>query len=205
MRAAITATVATILSGCVQLVAFEQPVIGQPDVVDSPAPSGELVCDENVAIGASALCDESCVIDRGVDGEHCGGRVRVRGDRIEADVAGLHEVELTITVCGASTAEPFVLVTEGGHALAVQEQALAVGPSGAAPVYRHPTFLPTGGEEDCVDRTLVLQAGRMELAEAGRRLCSDQLPDFERTWEMRTAGDGRRGLRTIEMCLRAPR
>lgn len=188
--------------GCVQLVAFEQPVIGQPDVVESPAPSGELVCDEDVAIGSSALCDESCVIDRGIEGERCGGRVRAEGDRLYADVTGLHEVELTITVCGV-TPEPFVLITEGGHALAVQERALAMGPSGGVPVYQHPTFLPAG--EDCVDRTLLLQAGRMELAEAGRRLCSDDLPDFDRPWEVRMAGDDEHGLRTVEVCLRSRR
>lgn len=201
-RIVVLGAVAVIASGCVQLVAFEQPVVGQPDIIESPAPSGELVCDEDVAIGASALCDESCVIDRGVDGERCGGRVRVAGDRLEADVSGIHEVELTLTVCGV-TDEPFVLITEGGHALAVQERALAVGRSGSAPVYRHPSFLPTG--EDCVDRTLLLQAGRMELAEAGQRLCSDELPDFDRPWEMRMSGDDRRGLRTVEVCLRAPR
>ena len=202
MRPSLVFSIACCLTGCVQLVAFEQPIVGQPDVIETAAPSGELVCDDDVVIGESALCDESCVIDFGAEGERCGGRVRADGQRLVADVSGLHEVELTLTVCGV-TERPFVLVADGGGAVALERRGLAVGPSGGQPVYRNPAFLPDG--DGCVDRTLLLQAGRMELAEAGHRLCGDALPGFARSWEMRVARDGARGLRTVEVCLRRAR
>jgi hypothetical protein len=182
-------------------VAFEQPIVGQPDVVPSDEPSGALVCDQEVAIGESALCDESCIIDAGAGpGEACGGLVSVEADRVLADVSALREVELTLTVCGAPE-RSFVLVEDEGGALAVDGRALALGPNGGAAVYRNPAFLPEEGE-DCAERTIFLQPGRVQLAEAGQRLCSDSLPAFRRTWAMRMSDDGAQGLRSLEIYLR---
>lgn len=185
-----------------QLVAFDQPIVGQPDVIDSPEPSAELVCDDDVTLGASALCDESCVVEPGLEGARCGGRVRMADRRVTADVAGLHEVELTMTVCGNQEARPFVLMEEDGTgALAVDGRAFAAGRAGEVAIYRHPSFLP-GDEDECVERTVLLQPGRLELAQGGHRICSEQLPDFEQPWAMRLEGGQDRGLRTLEVCMR---
>jgi hypothetical protein len=202
----VPAVSALALGGCVQLVAFEQPIVGQPDVVESPEPSAELLCDDEVEIGASALCDESCVIDPDAEGTRCGGRVTVADRQVTADVSGLDEVELTITVCGTSEPQPFVLMEgeRGGGALAVDGRALAVGRSGEAAIYRHPTFLPDDDEE-CTHRTVFLQPGRLELADGGQRICSAELPAFEQPWAMRMHGGEDRGLRTLEVCMRRPR
>jgi hypothetical protein len=200
------AAVVLLLGGCTQLVAFEQPIVGQAPTDGPPEPSGEVLCDEDVVLGASALCDESCVIDPGAEGARCGGRVNVADRRVTADVEGLAEVELTLTVCGTSEARPFVLLEGEGEAgaLAVEGRTFAIGRRGEVPIYRHPTFLPDD-EAECTHRTVYLQPGRVELAHGGQRICSDELPGFEEPWEMRLAGGAERGLRTLEVCLRRPR
>ena len=50
---------ALLCTGCVQLVAFEQPVIGQPDITEEGGTSTAGLCDPDVQMGLSALCSES--------------------------------------------------------------------------------------------------------------------------------------------------
>src|SRR5690606_18975035 len=90
---------ALILAGCAQLVLFEQPIIGQPDVIPGPASRGELLCDEDVALGRSALCDASCTLEAGSTEHGCGERLTLTEAGAVLDVRGLREVELTVTAC----------------------------------------------------------------------------------------------------------
>lgn len=185
---------AALLSGCAQLVAFGQPVIGQPDVVEVEAGPGGPLCDAEIAVGESAVCDASCVIEEGA--EECPRVERTeRGARV--DVSGLREVEITARAC-ASGARPLVVTGENGASVSIEEGALVVRPAreAAARPVRRTGFVPEG---ECEDRALVLQTGRMELAEGGVRLCSPHLVPVGGSWTIEV-GEGLLGL---ELCFRA--
>lgn len=186
--------------GCVQLVAFEQPLVGQPDIVKDPsAGDGAALCDPDVTMAETALCSESCEIDPASGETTCGERVRVEGARASVDVSGLHEVELTVTVCDPSEA---VLRVEGHNGASVSLEGRALDVRAAAEAnarpYQNERFLPESG---CDDRTFVFQTGRMSLADSGMRLCSAHLVPVEERWTVALG----QGLRGVELCFRAPR
>ncbi len=196
MRISILFALALSTTGCAQLVFLDQPIIGQPDDVRSPHVAAALVCDDDVAIGGSALCAESCSIDVEAGTTTCGERVRVDGTRVAVDVAGLREVELTATVC-AGEGQALRVTTDAGGALAIEGRALFV--RAGEQEHEEATFLP---EEGCADRTLTIQSGRVAILESGQRVCSDALLPFDRAWTMELAASPR--LSSVELCFRAP-
>ncbi len=186
----------SLLSGCAQLVAFGEPVIGQPDVVEQEARSGGPLCDPDVAVGERAGCDESCVLE--ADGRAECARVERSEGGASADVSEMREVAITMVAC-AEAERPLRITGESGASIAVEEGALVVRPargSAASPV-RRTDFLAS--DEECAERTIVVQTGRMELAEGGIRLCSPELLAVEGRWELELAAPG---LRSLELCFR---
>lgn len=188
--------------GCVQLVAFDQAIIGQPDVVDERSEgAGGRLCDPDVEMGASALCAESCEIDAARGETSCGARVALDGSSGRIDVAGMHEMELTLTVCGRR-GEHFAATGDNGARFALRDRSLHVTAAARANArpYEDPEFLDD--EDGCQERTLLFQTGRMALQDSGRRLCSADLLPVDGTWQFELS---RTGLRSIELCFRAPR
>lgn len=197
-RGSACAMIALALGGCTQLVAFGQPVVGAPDVVEQEAVSGGPLCDPEIAVGESAVCDASCVIQRGVVSEGC-PRVTLSGGRARVDVAALHEVEITIEAC-ASGARPVRITGENGASVSIERGTLHVRPAreAAARPVRREDYLP---DRECVERSLILQTGRMELAQEGIRMCSAHLVPVEGAWQIELG----EGLERVELCLRAAR
>lgn len=198
LRLVVFCACAIAIGGCVQLVAFDTAIIGQPDYVDSASDS-PLLCDDEVDVGGTALCNETCTIDVLTGDSTCGERVRLDGHTARLDVAGLREVELTATVCGAR-GRAFAVEADNGASAFIEDRALEVRPANNHTRYRDEVFLP---EDGCDERTLILQSGRLAMLESGRRVCSDDLLPFDRAWTM-TLGrheDGH-GLQSLELCLR---
>lgn len=194
-RACAAAALACVPGGCTHLVAFEQTVVG-PSVVDTPSRPETALCDGDVAMGRSAGCDGSCLIEGADPAIDC-GRVTLQGDRAVVDVSNLHEVEVAFTACAG---DELALRIDGAHGakVSVDGRALEVrGESGddTDPPTRRAEFLPAEG---CVERALVIQSGRMELAHVGTRICSGLRVDDR--WEL-TLGPA---LRSVELCFREP-
>lgn len=192
------APLALLLTGCVQLVAFDQPIIGQPDYVPSNH-EDEGLCDSEVEMGASALCTESCEIDAHSGETSCGERVALDGGAGSIDVSGLYEVEVTVTACRRE-GDLFRVVGQNGASVALHDRALEV--VAAAEANAHPYeddhfFAAEDGE--CEDRTLLLQTGRMSLTDTGRRLCSDHLVPVDGRWQIEVS---REAVRSVELCFR---
>ncbi|MBX3269244.1 MAG: hypothetical protein KF729_03230 [Sandaracinaceae bacterium] len=188
-----------LLSGCVQLVAFDQAIIGQPDEVPSGR-QGAGLCDGDVAMGASALCTESCEIDTVTGESSCGERVALDGSRGTVDVSGLHEVELTVTACRRD-GMLLRIVGENGATIALRDRSLHVAAATEANArpFEDERFW-SASDEECEERSLLLQTGRMALTDSGRRLCSAHLVPVEGSWQLRYS---RTGVRSIELCFRA--
>lgn len=187
------------LAGCVQFVAFEQPVIGHADYTGPADQRAETVCDDDVEIGGSALCSESCEIE---DGETtCGDRVTVEGSNARVRVDGLREVEITMTVC-ATEGRFFSLDGSGTADITIEGRVLTIGAAEGDTLLRQPENLP---EEECVERTIVLQSGRLAVLDSGRRVCSSELPSLEEDWRIEMVRTARAGARTLELCFREPR
>lgn len=181
-----------------QFVAFEQPLVGQPDVVEEGGTATTGLCDPDVQMGLSALCAESCEIDPRGGQTSCGQRVALEGSSATFDVAGLHEVELTLTVC-AREGRLFRIEGNNGASVEIRDRSLhvlAAAEADASP-YEDPAFLSS--EEGCEERTFLLQTGRMGLADTGRRLCSAHLVPVDAAWQVHLA---RESLRSIEVCFR---
>lgn len=188
----------SLATGCVQLVAFDQPIIGQPDYVPSSR-DDEGLCDPEIEMGASALCNESCEIDAHAGETSCGARVALDGGAGTIDVSGLHEVELTVTACRRE-GELFRVVGENGASVALRDRALhviAAQEAHARPYEDRDFFAAEDGE--CEDRTLLLQTGRMSLTDTGRRLCSDHLVPVAGRWQLEVS---RQAVRSVELCFR---
>ena len=180
---------------CVQLVAFEQPVVGQPDVIPSPE-RGDLVCDETVQVGARAMCDVSCTVETGDTEATCEGRLVPSGDGFDLDVSGLFEVEVTVTACGPLTA-PSRVRSETGAGVRLEGRTAYIVDANDVPGAEQQRFLP---DEDCGDRTILFQDGRLELVEPGRRWCATTLPRFsDGPWHITAPGGG---VSSFELCLR---
>ncbi len=188
-------------SGCVQLVAFDQPIVGQRDVV--PGEEGELaaqLCDADVEMGTSVLCAESCEIDPASGQTSCGERVALAGNEARIDLTSLEEVEVTLTACAAES--PLVRIRGANGArveLAGQALTVTAAEEAGAQPFRHDAYLPAEG---CIERTLVFQTGRLGLEDLGGRLCSDHLVPVAEAWSMELSDTGLRG---VELCLRGPR
>ena len=110
-------------------------------------------------------------------------------------------MELTLTVCRRS-GEHFSVVGDNGARLALRGRSLHVTAAARAEAhpYEDPEFLDD--EDGCQERTILVQTGRMALQDSGRRLCSAHLIPVDGTWQFEL---GRTGLRSIELCFRAPR
>lgn len=188
------------VGGCVQLVAFEQPVIGQPDTVPGDEAAGTGLCDPEVQMGTTALCAESCEIDAPTGSTSCGERVALDGSNATISVEGMHEVELTITVCERD-GDLFRIEGQNGAVVALRERALHVeaAEEANAEPFDDDEFLSDG--DGCEERTLVLQTGRMGLPDTGRRLCSDHLVPVDGQWQVQMS---RQALRGVELCFREP-
>jgi hypothetical protein len=180
-------------SGCSQPVFLDQPIIGQADIVEPPHVASALVCDDDVEIGGSAMCTESCTIDVAAGTTTCGARVHVDGRRAELSAEGMHEIELTATVC-AGEGQALRVTTDAGGALSIEGRALAIHAGDRE--HEEPAFFP---EEGCADRTVTIQSGRVAILETGHRVCSDALLPFDRPWSVEL---GER-LRSVELCFRA--
>lgn len=189
------------IAGCVQLVAFEQPVIGQPDVVPGEEQTvGGGLCDPDVEMGQTALCTESCEIDPAHGQTSCSERVALADGRAEIDLSELYEVELTMTACAAEDPELRIRGANGARVeVAGRELTVVAAEEAHAQPVRHEAYL---AEEGCTERTLVFQTGRLGLEDLGGRLCSDHLVPVERSWSLEMSPTG---LRSVELCLRAPR
>ncbi len=190
-----------LLGGCVQFVAFEQPIIGEPDIVEEGGISTAGLCDPDVQMGLTALCTESCEIDPRAARTSCGRRVALDGSRATFDVAGLHEVELTLTVCQRQ-GRLFRVEGSNGASVEVRDRSLHVlaAAEAEAQPFDDDAFL-SGEEEGCEERTLLLQTGRMALTDTGRRLCSAHLVPVDGAWQVEMA---RESIRSIEVCFRGP-
>ena len=188
------------LAGCVQLVAFEQPIVGQPDVVEQGGGSTTGLCDNEIQMGQAALCTESCEIDVRAGETSCGDRLALNGSGARVDVAGLHEVELTITVCERE-GPLFRVQGDNGASVELRDRSLRVLAAAEAEArpFEDTQFLSEEGDEGCEERTLLFQTGRMGLTDTGRRLCSAHLVPVDGEWAMRFS---RRSLRSIEVCFR---
>jgi len=184
--------------GCVQLVAFEQPVIGQPDTVPGDEVAGTGLCDPEVQMGTTALCAESCEIDAPSGETSCGERVALDGSRATISVEGMHEVELTLTVCDRE-GDLFSVRGPNGAVVALHQRTLHVEAAAEADAepFDDDEFLSDG--DGCQERTLVLQTGRMGLPDTGRRLCSDHLVPVSGEWDVELS---RQALRGVELCFR---
>lgn len=185
-------------TGCVQLVAFDQPIIGQPDYVPTSR-DDEGLCDPEVEMGASALCNESCEIDARAGETSCGQRVALDGGAGTIDVSGLFEVEVTVTACRRE-GDLFRVVGGNGASVALHDRALSVvaaEEANARPYEDRDFFAAEDGE--CEDRTLLLQTGRMSLTDTGRRLCSDHLVPVDGRWQIELS---RQAVRSVELCFR---
>lgn len=183
--------------GCAQLVAFEQTVVGAPDVAETSSTPGGGLCDPEVAMGRSAGCDESCLIEAD-DPDFACPRVTLNGNRARVNLTGLHEVEVALTAC-ASEGSALRILGPNGASVSVEGQELelrAAEEAQAQPV-RQPDFLPEG---ECEDRALIIQTGRMELAHTGTRMCSAHLLPVEGEWELELGP----ALRGVELCFRQP-
>jgi len=188
------------LAGCVQLVAFEQPVIGQPDTVPGDEAAGTGLCDPEVQMGTTALCSESCEIDAPTGETSCGERVALDGSRATISVEGMHEVELTLTVCERE-GDLFRVRGANGASVALRERTLRVEAADEADAepFDDDEFLSES--DGCQERTLVLQTGRIGLPDTGRRLCSDHLVPVAGEWDVELS---RQALRGVELCFREP-
>ncbi len=201
VRVLLSLATALVASGCVQLVAFEQPLIGHADTVDSVRPSGATLCDPDIAMGASALCTESCRVDPASHETTCGDRVTVDGSRASVDVSGLHEVEVTVRACAApNETRPLRIEGQNGASIALAGRVLEVRAADVARArpYRDEEFFPASG---CAEQSFVFQTGRMELLSGGRRLCSEHLVPVDGRWALELG----EGLRSLELCFRARR
>lgn len=196
MRALFAILCACAASGCAQLVFLDQPIIGQPDVVSSPHVAAALVCDDDVQIGGTALCTESCAIDVEAGTTTCGDRVHVDGRSVALNVEGLREVELTATVC-AGEGQALRVSTDAGGALSIDGRALTIRAGDQE--HDEATYLP---DEGCADRTVTIQSGRVAILDSGQRVCAETLLPFDRPWTMELAESTR--VETIELCMRAP-
>jgi len=190
-----------LVAGCSQLVVFDQAVVGQRDIVpgEETEASAQL-CDPEVEMSATAICDESCEIEPDSGETTCSSRVAIDGTRARLDLTALHEVELTLTAC-APDAPRVRIQGANGARVDLEGQTLTVRAAeeaDAAP-YVQPAYLP---REGCAERTLVFQTGRMGLADLGGRLCSDHLVPVADAWTLELS---RTGLRGVELCLREPR
>ena len=179
--------------GCVQLVAFEQPIIGQPDYTGPSDQRRETLCDDNVEMGGSALCQETCDIESG-ETSCADGRASIDGQRATVNVEGFDEVELTLTVCHDGDARAFRLREGDGAAVSIVGRALSIV-HGDDVLMHHAEHLP---EEGCTERTLIFQPARMALLDAGRRACADSLPALQDAWTMELSD----AVRSAELCLR---
>lgn len=173
---------------------FEQPIIGQPDVIPGPSSRGELLCDEDIALGRSALCDTSCTLEPGAREHGCGRRLTLSDSGATLDVRGLREVELTVTACAPIT-RTALIESSSGASVAMAGTSLHVLGGDGASLAEHERFFPEG--EDCEDRTLLFADGQLELVEPGQRWCSAQLPRFDARWAIALAAT-----RSVEVCLR---
>ena len=169
--------------------------MGQADLASDPHINAAMVCDDDVQIGGSALCDESCVIDVAEGESSCGERVHLDGSRATVDVSGLHEVELTATVC-AGEGRALVIGSDAGGTVAVEGRALVVRTGEQA--HEEAALFPAEG---CDDWTLTVQSGRMAILQSGHRVCADTLLPFDQPWSLEMAGAER--LQTVELCFRA--
>ncbi|MGE0787317.1 MAG: hypothetical protein AB7S26_16715 [Sandaracinaceae bacterium] len=188
------------MGGCVQLVAFDQPIVGQPDVVPGEeAQVGGELCDPEVSMGESVLCAESCEIDPSRGETSCSAeRVSFADGHARVALSAMHEVELTLTACASDRPHVSLAGANGSH-VDLDGRALTVfaaREADAEPV-RVDAFLPEVG---CIERTLVFQTGRIALEDLGSRLCSDHLLPVDDHWDVELSPSG---LRSVELCLRA--
>lgn len=196
-----TVALVPFLVGCVQLVAFDQAIIGQPDVVPGDEGHDATLCDPEVEMGTNALCTESCEIDAATAETSCSERVQLDGSRGTIDVAGLHEVELTLTICRRE-GEHFFVEGHNGASFAMRDRSLHVLAAEAARArpFEDASFLPDA--DGCEERTVIVQTGRMGLEDTGQRLCSAHLVPVDGQWSFRLS---RTSIRSVELCFRAPR
>lgn len=174
-------------------------MIGQADVVERPTAQGSGLCDAEVEMGASALCAESCEIDPRSGETSCtSDRLTMADGNATIHVDGLHEVELTVTVCQRE-GRVFRVVGDNGASISFEGRALRVlaAAEAEASPYENATYL--SDDEGCEERTLLLQTGRMTLAETGQRLCSDHLVPVDGEWAMEISATS---LRSVELCFR---
>ncbi|MFK7986972.1 MAG: hypothetical protein AB8I08_13185 [Sandaracinaceae bacterium] len=182
--------------GCVQLVAFEQPIVGVADDVDGPD-RGDLACDEEVRIGGGAICDVACTIEEGQTETACGDAVRLEDGELRLDLDGTLEAEITFTACGPLTA-PARITSASGAGVRFEGRAASVVRADGEATETHPHYVP---DAECGDRTLVFQDGRLELVERGQRWCGEHLPRFsDGPWQLAMLGGG---ISSVELCLRA--
>ncbi|MCA9661806.1 MAG: hypothetical protein KC486_25935 [Myxococcales bacterium] len=191
---------AALLTGCVQLVAFDQPIIGQPDYVPGEGQEDVGLCDGDIRMGESALCSESCEIDAASGETTCGERVSLDGDHGTIDVSGLYEVEVTVMACRRE-GDLFRIVGGNGATITMHDDTLRVVAAAEANAQPYEDEEFFAEDDDCEDRTLLLQTGRMSLTDSGRRLCSDHLVPVDGAW---TVEMSRRGVRSVELCFREP-
>lgn len=182
--------------GCVQLVAFEQPIVGIPDEIESPD-RGDLACDEEVRIGGGAICDVACVVEAGDTEPGCGDAVRLEDGELRLDLDGVVEAEITFTACGPLGEAAHILSSAGAGVRLEGREARIVRADGEV-TESQPRYVP---DAECGDRTLVFQDGRLELVERGRRWCGPHLPRFaDGPWRISLPADG---VSSVEFCLRA--
>jgi hypothetical protein len=187
--------------GCVQLVAFGQPVVGQTDeaMIESRSQS---LCDGDVAMGSQAYCDVSCALDPTSGAHTCGQRLTVEGPSASLEVGGLYEVELVVNAC-AEAEQGWSLEDEAGASVTIRGAALEARPVEGEPIHRAEDFLTVG---ECAERSVLVQHHRLDLVQADRRLCSEGLPGLPERgasgrWRLRWTP----AVRSIELCLRARR
>ncbi len=182
--------------GCVQLVAFEQPIVGVADDVDGPD-RGELACDEEVRVGGGAICDVSCTIEEGATETSCGDLVRLEDGELRLDLDGYVEAEITFTACGPLT-EPAHITSASGAGVRFEGRAASIVRADQEVTETHARYVP---DAECGDRTLIFQDGRLELVERGQRWCGPHLPRFaDGPWQLAMRGGG---VSSVELCLRA--
>ena len=207
MRASLPIALAALAAqaGCVQLVAFDQVLVGQRDLPpsrDTPDRQRGMRCgDEHEPATGSAACAVSCELAvEGMTTDGCGGRLRrLDGRRAQLRPRGMREVELTFTLCGEQE-EAFSLTTPRSR-IRLRRGALTVEGQRSGDGHRAPSYVDGEG---CVERTLVFREGALELAERGRRLCSaDGLPSLSRPWTITfPEARGEAAVRTLEVCFR---
>lgn len=182
---------------CVQLIAFEQPIVGTPDVMESEL-AGRVLCDDQVTLGLSAACAVSCTLEPdGASG--CDERITVEDGYARIDVSGMHEVEVTMSACGTLTGERRLGVP-GGAGLRFDGGQARVESADGESLHHERSFFSSEIEE-CEERTVLFQDGRLELVESGERLCNEELPRMAGVWLVDLPRDG---MESVEVCLRRP-